>query len=99
MSDQKNRPLETLRDGSLKASIWENQREDHAAHNVQFRKGYRDQDGQYRDTDNFSSGDLLRLLRLAEQSYDRIKAIREAAREGRTESRPRTRERDRGRER
>ena len=57
MSDQKNRPVETLRDGNLKAAIWENEREDKTMQNVQFRKSYRDQDGQYRDTDSFGSND------------------------------------------
>lgn len=99
MSDPKNRPVETLRDGSLKASIWENERENGSVHGVQFRKSYRDQEGQYRDTDSFTSNDLLRLSRLAEQSYDRIKAIREAARQQETKERPHTRDRDRDRDR
>lgn len=99
MSDQKNRPVETLRDGNLKAAIWENEREDKTMQNVQFRKSYRDQDGQYRDTDSFGSNDLLRLSRLAEQSYDRIKAMREAAREQEPKERSRSRDRDRDRSR
>lgn len=97
MSDQKNRPIETLRDGALKAAIWENVREDKTMHSVQFRRSYRDQDGQIRDTDSFAGADLLRLARLAEQSYDRMRELRSASREqepqGRTHSRGKDRER------
>lgn len=76
MSDQKNRPVETLRDGNIKASIWENTRNENTIHSVQFRKSYRDKEGQYRDTDSFSGNDLLRLSRLAGQSYDALTRLR-----------------------
>ena len=93
MTDQKNRPVDTLRDGNLKAAIWENEREDYTAHSVQFRRSYRDKEGQLRDTDSFAKGELLRLARLAEQSYDRIGKLREAARENNPPERSRARDR------
>ncbi len=99
MDDDKNRPAETLRDGNIKASIWENTREDKVTRSVQFRRSYRDQDGQYRDTDSFFGPDLLRLARLAEQSYDRLNRLREDTRE-QVEPKPaRSRARDREPER
>ncbi|ARE41698.1 hypothetical protein RGUI_3557 [Rhodovulum sp. P5] len=99
MSNQKNRPVDTLRDGNLKASIWENTREDRTTHSVQFRRSYRDQEGQLRDTDSFFGADLLRLSRLAEQSYDRVRGLREAQHEQEPPRRSRTRDRDDGRDR
>ncbi len=97
MSEDKNRPVHTIRDGNLKVSIWENTREDKTAYSVQFRRSYRDQDGQLRDADSYYAGDLLRLSRLATQSYDRIGELRREAQQpakaGRSNSRDQDRER------
>lgn len=92
MSEPRKQPVETLRDGNLKASVWENKRDENVMHSVQFRRSYRDQEGQYRDTDSFSGSDLLRLSKLAERSY-------EAIRERRSQTRENTRQRDQDRER
>lgn len=97
MSDEKNRPVETLRDGSVKASIWENARENGISRSVQFRRSYEDADGQLRDTDSFSGTDLLRLQRLAGQAYDRMSQLRASDRQAAEPERPRSRDRDRGR--
>ena len=104
MSDQKNRPAETLRDGNLKAAIWENIHEDRTTHTVQFRRAYRGSDGQLRETDTFFGNDLLRLSRLAEKSYDALGRLRDNSREqtrekAREETPRRSRSRDRDRER
>ena len=97
MSEKKNMPLEVLRDGNLKCSIWKNTYGERTIHSVQFRRTYQDKDGNYRDTDSFSKQDLLRLSRLAGQSYDALNRLREEARD-RT-NKPRSRNRDRGHER
>lgn len=99
MSEDRNRPLETLRDGNLKAAIWENTRDDKTSHSVQFRRSFRDQDGQLRDSDSFSGADLLRLARLAQQSYDRLALFRERGREAEAPERRKDRERSRDRDR
>jgi len=75
MSEDRNRPLEILRDGALRASIWENSRDGQTSHSVQFRRSYRDQGGQVRDTDSFFAADLLRLAHLATQSHDRLNRL------------------------
>ena len=69
MSEEKKQPAATIRDGSLKVSIWENEREGQSVYSAQFRRTYRDQEGQMRDTDSFFAADLLKLSRLAGQSY------------------------------
>lgn len=97
MSEDRNRPIETLRDGALKASIWENTRDGSASHSVQFRRSYRDQDGQLRDSDSFFGADLLRLAHLATQSHDRLNRLREQSREASEPKRSRTRDHDRER--
>lgn len=103
MSDDRKRSLETLRDGHLKAAIWENDHDGKTSHSVQFRRSYRDQDGQARDSDSFFGADLLRLAHLATQSHDRLARLREAAREAPADrdmgKRSRARSRDDDRER
>lgn len=97
MSDEKKRPVETIRDGNLKVSIWENTRDDKSAYSVQFRRSYRDQEGQPRDADSYFAGDLLRLSRLATQSYDRIGELRREAQQKSKPARSEKREQDRER--
>lgn len=97
MSDQKNRPVETLRDGNLKATVWENTRDEKLMHSVQFRRSYRDQEGQYRDTDSFSGNDLLRLSRLADQSYDVLTRLRSERQKDAPARDKKNRDQDRGR--
>ena len=65
------RPIQILRDGSLKASIWRNQKRDGTSfYSTQFGKTYEDpKTGKPKDSNNFSGSDLLKLSRLAERAY------------------------------
>lgn len=76
-------PADTLRDGNLKASIWENQGDKGPFYTTTFSKTYEDKDGKLRDTNGFNKGDLLRIAELARSSYSRTHQLqREAARDG-----------------
>jgi hypothetical protein len=78
-SNTKQRPVETLRDGAIKAAIWKNESENGAFHGVTFSRTYRNGSGDLQDTNSFSGTQLLRLTRLAERAYDRAaKLTREA---------------------
>jgi len=80
MSNQaKQRPIETLRDGQLKAAIWQNEGENGVFYNVTLARTYRTPDGDLRDTDGFSGSQLLRLARLADQAYGQIAELRKAS--------------------
>lgn len=79
--DHTNRPVETLRDGAVKASIWENEGPKGKFHSVTFARTYKDQNGQISDTGRFSGTDLLKLSKLAGQSYDAVNQRREKERE------------------
>ncbi|WP_300016426.1 hypothetical protein [uncultured Roseobacter sp.] len=98
MADEqkKKTPVERLRDGNIKASVWENTHEKGAHHSVTFSRSYQDKEGQYRDTQSFGQNDLLKLSRLAEKSYD---AIRERRTQIRQTTRARDQDRDQERER
>ena len=81
MSKQtKQRPVETLRDGSIKAAIWKNGSENGDFFAVTFSRTYKAGDGNLQDTDSFSGTQLLRLARLANQAYDRTSKLTRAAR-------------------
>jgi hypothetical protein len=82
-NNPKQRPVETLRDGAIKAAIWKNDSENGAFHGVTFSRTYRSGSGDLQDTNSFSGTQLLRLARLAEKAYDRAaKLTREARANG-----------------
>lgn len=70
-----NKPLETIRDGNLKAVIWENDGENGPFLNVSFAKTYRDEKGQYRDTTGFTGTETLRIAELARTAYGRTREL------------------------
>jgi len=77
----KQRPVETLRDGAIKAAIWKNESENGPFFAVTFARTYKDGDGDLQDTDSFSGTQLLRLARLADKAYDRAGKLTRAARD------------------
>jgi hypothetical protein len=79
-SETKQRPVESLRDGAIKASIWRNESENGAFFAVTFARTYKDKDGNLQDTNSFSGAELLRLARLADKAYDRAGKLTRAAR-------------------
>jgi hypothetical protein len=72
MSTSKAKPVDTIRDGSLKATIWANFGEKGTFYSVQFTRSYQDAENNYHDTDSFSGSQLLRIARLAHIAYDEI---------------------------
>lgn len=76
MTTTTNAPLETLRDGSLKATIWKNTGDNGAFYSVRLSRTWKDEQGQYHDSDSFSGSELLRIARLANLAYDAIRAYR-----------------------
>lgn len=81
MSKQtKTRPVETLRDGSIKAAIWRNESENGDFFAITFARTYKDSKGDLQDTDSFSGTQLLRLSRLAGKAYDRTAKLTKEAR-------------------
>ena len=76
MNDQNsNKPKQTLRDGMLKATIWENQGEQGLFHTATLSKIF-EKDGKLKDGHSFAGGDLLRIAELAKEAYHRIRRYR-----------------------
>lgn len=78
-----SKPLATIRDGALKAAIWKNLGEKGNFYSVTFTRSYRDDQGNWHDTDSFSGTDLLIVGRLAVRAYDAIAELRAADRAAR----------------
>lgn len=74
---EQNPPLETLRDGRLKATIWENRNEaGEPYHTVTLAKTFEDRDGKLQDTSSFTAGELLRVSELAREAFTVLRAMR-----------------------
>lgn len=75
-----NTPIDTLRDGSLKAMIWKNHGEKGNFFTVTITRTYKDDAGNYHDSDSFSGTQLLQMRHLAGRAYDRVNELRAADR-------------------
>ena len=66
-----NQPLNEIRIGAVKATIWRNGTEDRPRHNVTFARLYKDGDT-WKSTQSFGRNDLLLLTKVADQAHSRI---------------------------
>ena len=80
MTDQStpNAPVEVIRDGALKATIWQNKGENGPFFSTTLSKTF-EQNGSLQDGNSFGSGDLLRISELSRRAYATIGKFREAA--------------------
>jgi len=71
-----NKPLATLRDGSLKVSIWGNRNEKGIFYSADLVRSYTDEQGNWHDTRSLPFSVLLRAARLLELTYGRSLELR-----------------------
>lgn len=64
-------PVMVIRDGALKASIWENEGENGSYLTTTFARTYT-KDGEPKDTNSFGRNDLLAVSELARRAYGKI---------------------------
>ena len=77
-----NRPLETLRDGALKLSIFRNQNEHGESYALVPRRIYTDKEsGKVRETSSLAGGEALRMAHLLTRGYERVGHYREQDKE------------------
>ena len=86
MNTHSNKPVDTIRDGSLNATIWMNPRENGNFYSVQITRSYKDEHGNWHETDSFSGSELLRVARLANIAYSEILIYRAKDRSSEQES-------------
>ncbi len=90
MSEQNTRtarPVATLRDGALCASIWRNE----SSENVTFftcdiSRTYTDANGNYGNSNSLSAEQLLRASHLSLKAYDRTRGLQQAERDNARQS-------------
>ena len=71
MANQK--PVDEIRIGRVKATIWRNGTDEQPRHNVTFSRLYKDGD-QWKSTQSFGRNDLLVLAKVADQAHTRRRA-------------------------
>jgi len=68
-----NQPLDTVRIGRIKATIWENELENGGVfHSVTLARNYRDENNQWRETNSFSVDDMPRVRMATDRAFDSI---------------------------
>ena len=67
-------PVDEIRIGRVKATIWRNGTDEQPGHNVTFGRLYKEAD-QWKTTQSFGRNDLLVLAKVADQAHSRIFAL------------------------
>ena len=80
MTNKTKKPFHTIRDGSLKATIWRNEGEKGSFYSVELTRTYTDHNGKYHNTTSFSGSDILLISYLASKAYDFVSIAKEADR-------------------
>lgn len=65
----KNRPAHEVRIGAIKAVIWANKVSNGTMHNVNLVRIYRDDEGNWHDTDSLGRDDLLVAAKVADMAH------------------------------
>ena len=73
-TNQNNKPIQTIRDGALKASLWKNRKKDDSGdfYSITLTRTYKGSDEQFHDTNSFSPTELLRILKLGDVLYQEL---------------------------
>lgn len=71
-----NKPVKTFRSGGVKASVWKNTTEKNGQsiefYNVSVTRSYKDKDGNWQETNNYTSADLPKLSAVARLAFDHL---------------------------
>ncbi len=69
-NEQKNQPVKKFRAGAISATIWENQTEKGAYNTVSFKRGYKNKDGNWQDTQSLRVMDLPKAALVLTKAYE-----------------------------
>lgn len=70
------KPVDTLRDGALKATVWRNEGENGSFFTTTLSRTYTDERGDFHESNSFSGSELLRVAELARTAYTRTQDFR-----------------------
>lgn len=77
MTTTTTKPAATIRDGAIKATIWRNKGEKGDFHSVRFTRTWKDEQGNYHDSDSFTGAELLRVAHIATKAYEQLASLRQ----------------------
>ena len=66
------RPIRTIKDGAISASVWERQSDDGPQYSAKVVRKWRDEEGRFHESNNYSEYDLSRLADVARNTCDVI---------------------------
>jgi len=73
MAKQKTKKPYVIKVGrGIRAKLWKNSNKNGEWFNVTISRVYKDDDGEFQDSDSFSRDDLLQVAYVAQQSFDYI---------------------------
>lgn len=80
-TEKKPQPVAKIRRYPVTAAIWRNETEKGGVfHSVTFSRSYKNEKGEYNDTESFNSQSLLTLSHVASKAFDKAEALTQAAR-------------------
>ena len=89
MPQQPQKPEKEFRAGTVKVAIWRNETEQDSRtvvqHSVRLQKRYRDQSGEWKDSDYLFANDLPRARLVIDKAYEYIVLKESDDQEGETE--------------
>lgn len=72
MTQSSNKPVHEIRLGNIRATIWRNEHDGKIRHNITLSRGYRDQNGEWKDIQSFGRDDVPRVIKCADLAYEWI---------------------------
>ena len=72
-----NKPVENYRSGAIKVAVWENSGENGKYYTFSMQRGYKDKDGNWKDTTALRTSDVYDVVRCLERAYDFAKQKKE----------------------
>jgi hypothetical protein len=74
MTTTANKPVHTIRDGAIRATIWKNTGKNGEFFSVQVTRTYRTTGG-FRDSNRFTAGELLKVAQVATEVHDYLEGL------------------------
>ncbi|MES2659507.1 MAG: hypothetical protein V4689_12890 [Verrucomicrobiota bacterium] len=71
MSQVKNKPAHEIRLGTIKATIWKQEKDGFTRYNINFSRSYL-VEGQWKTSDSYGRDDLPRVIKCADLAYEWI---------------------------
>ena len=68
-------PEDTVRDGTIKGTIWRREGPKNDFFTTELARTYRDKNGDLKDTHSFNKDDLLRVAEIARRAHNRVSAL------------------------